>query len=242
MASGSGAMQQTFQKLFSKDLGTKIRELQSGQSVSISSITASVSGPGGQGRERQLECDEVCAQEERNRKLALALEIENPVISPLDAEMKYSPFLLEQARTDLQFVASVEETMRALVEAVQKSSSNQTRTHYFRPMKNTQRKLIHELAIHFGCETISYDSEPLRNVLISVNKSRAKLPPVSLTKLVERERFKPPPAPVNVMAVSERGEKMGRRGVEGKSLSERNLEEMEKHSTVPDYFADEIDV
>jgi len=35
---------------------------------------------------------------------------------------------------------------------------------------------------------------------------------------------------------------MGRRGVEGKSLSERNLEEMEKHSTVPDYFADEIDV
>jgi len=40
----------------------------------------------------------VCAQEERNRKLALALEIENPVISPLDAEMKYSPFLLEQAR------------------------------------------------------------------------------------------------------------------------------------------------
>ena len=85
-------------RLFSKDLGTKIRELQSGQSVSISSITASVSGPGGQGRERQLECDEVCAQEERNRKLALALEIENPVISPLDAEMKYSPFLLEQAR------------------------------------------------------------------------------------------------------------------------------------------------
>lgn len=73
-------------------------------------------------------------------------------------------------------------------------------------------------------------------------RSRAKLAPVSLTKLVERERFKPPPAPVNVMAVSERGEKMGRRGVEGKSLSERNLEEMEKHSTVPDYFADEIDV
>ena len=80
-------------RLFSKDLGARIRELQSGHSVSISAVTVS-----SEGRARYLECDEVCAQEERNRKLAIALEIDNPNISPIDTEVQYSTFLLEQAR------------------------------------------------------------------------------------------------------------------------------------------------
>ena len=79
--------------MFSKDLGARIRELQSGHSVSISAVTVS-----SEGRARYLECDEVCAQEERNRKLAIALEIDNPNISPIDTEVQYSTFLLEQAR------------------------------------------------------------------------------------------------------------------------------------------------
>jgi transcriptional repressor NF-X1 len=79
--------------MFSKDLGARIRELQSGHSVSISAVTVS-----SEGRSRYLECDEVCAQEERNRKIAIALEIDNPNISPIDTEVQYSTFLLEQAR------------------------------------------------------------------------------------------------------------------------------------------------
>ncbi len=54
-----------------------------------------VSGSG-LGRARVLDCDEVCAQEERNRQLASALEIEAPVISPLvNHDPQYSSFLLE---------------------------------------------------------------------------------------------------------------------------------------------------
>ena len=79
--------------MFSKDLGARIRELQSGHSVSISDVTVA-----SEGRTRYLDCDEVCAQEERNRKLAAALEIDNPNISPIDGEVQYSLFLLEQAR------------------------------------------------------------------------------------------------------------------------------------------------
>ena len=79
--------------MFSKDLGARIRELQSGHSVSISDVTVS-----GEGVSRYLDCDEVCAQEERNRKLAAALEIDDPNISPSDCEEQYSAFLLEQAR------------------------------------------------------------------------------------------------------------------------------------------------
>ena len=83
-------------RLMSVDLGTKIRQLQSGQSVSISSVTVTGSSLA---KERYLDCDEVCAQEERNRKLASALEIENPIISPLgNPNLQYSPFLIEQAR------------------------------------------------------------------------------------------------------------------------------------------------
>lgn len=81
------------QRLFSKDLGARIRELQSGHSVSISDVTVS-----SEGRARYLECDEVCAQEERNRNLAAALEIDNPNLSPVDSEIQYSSYLLEQAR------------------------------------------------------------------------------------------------------------------------------------------------
>ena len=82
--------------MFSKDLGARIRELQSGHSVSISAVTVS-----SEGRARYLECDEVCAQEERNRRLAAALEIDNPNISPMENEVQYSAFLLEQARYNI---------------------------------------------------------------------------------------------------------------------------------------------
>ena len=80
--------------MFSKDLGARIRELQSGQTVSINTISSSAS----LSEQRTLDCDEVCAQEERNRKLAAALEIDYPNISPVDVDEQYSLFLMEQAR------------------------------------------------------------------------------------------------------------------------------------------------
>ena len=81
-------------RLFSKDLGARIRELQSGHSVSISDVTVS-----NEGSARYLDCDEICAQEERNKKLAAALEIDSPNVSSIDSEAgQYSLFLLEQAR------------------------------------------------------------------------------------------------------------------------------------------------
>ena len=72
----------------------KMRELQSGQSLSLDALsTTSVVGG------RSLECDEVCAQEERNRSLAAALDISDAVISPLESSAPvYSTFLLEMAR------------------------------------------------------------------------------------------------------------------------------------------------
>ena len=82
-------------RILSKDLGAKIRDLQSGQSVSLARISLASLG-----REREtLDCDEVCAQVERNRALAEALGIASPVLDPLESPLtKYPPSLLDQAR------------------------------------------------------------------------------------------------------------------------------------------------
>ena len=82
-------------RILSKDLGAKIRDLQSGHSVSLGRVSlASLS------RDKDsLDCDEVCAQIERNRTLAEALGITSPVLDPLESPLpKYPSTLLDQAR------------------------------------------------------------------------------------------------------------------------------------------------
>ena len=39
------------------------------------------------------------------------------------------------------------------------------KTHSFPPMKQAQRKVVHELGSFYGLETTSYDKDPFRNVI-----------------------------------------------------------------------------
>lgn len=41
------------------------------------------------------------------------------------------------------------------------------RSHCFPPMKRDHRRIVHELAEVYGLESISYDSEPKRNIVIT---------------------------------------------------------------------------
>ena len=65
-----------------------------------------------------LECDEECAQLERNRRLADALNITDPDLPPLSAP-NYSSFLLEMARSQPELVTSVEKSLKHLVHSAQ---------------------------------------------------------------------------------------------------------------------------
>ena len=47
---------------------------------------------------------------------------------------------------------------------------DQARRHKFQPMANHERRMVHELAPHYGCDSLSYDSEPLRHVTVSTKK------------------------------------------------------------------------
>lgn len=44
------------------------------------------------------------------------------------------------------------------------------RSHCFQPMNREHRKIIHDLAEVYGVESVSYDSEPKRNVVITAHK------------------------------------------------------------------------
>lgn len=115
----------------------------------------------------RLECDEECAQWERNRKLAEALEIPDANMSP-NVAPDYSAFLQEQARENPQLVTSYENPIRDSVEKA--LLTGQSVTHAFKPSKRDHRRIIHELAEFYCCTSVSYDQEPHRNVVITATK------------------------------------------------------------------------
>ena len=67
-------------------------------------------------------------------------------------------------------------------------------------------------------------------LLLYTDRSQVKLPSVPLAKLIERERYKPPPAPLHVMTVSDR---VGPTPV-------KKLAQLGEPDIVPDYFADDL--
>ncbi len=74
---------------------------------------------------------------------------------------------------------------------------------------------------------------------MKILRSQAQLPAVTLTRMVDRERYKPAPAPVSVMAVSDRATRSGGSGGGGGGGGELG----EKLSTsVRDYFADDLNL
>ena len=63
----------------------------------------------------RLDCNEDCAKIDRNRRLALALQLENPDVSAKLSAPKYSEFLKEITRKDATFATMVHEKLTELV-------------------------------------------------------------------------------------------------------------------------------
>ena len=74
-------------------------------------FSGSIKGSG-----NSLECNEECSQLERNRRVALALQIENPDVSnKVTGPPKYSDFLKDLARREPFFARAVHEALADLV-------------------------------------------------------------------------------------------------------------------------------
>lgn len=130
-----------------------------------------------------LKCNPACElnrkrieQEERNKKLAEALDIKDANISN-EIQLKYSDFLIEMAKKNVTFVKKIEAELYSFLK------NSELTKHTFPAMNKTRRQTVHELAEIYGLSSQSFDPEPHRNV--EVYKTNLKHPRVPKPLLSE---------------------------------------------------------
>ncbi|XP_054674509.1 transcriptional repressor NF-X1 isoform X4 [Grus americana] len=182
----------TYQRIAAISIATKLTDLQLGDSVEISRLITKK-----EMKQARLQCDEECLALQRNRRLAEALEIDDnsDPFNIRSSGPKYSDLLKEDARKDLKFVSDIEKEMRMLVEAVNKGKHTK-KSHCYPPMNRDHRRIIHELAQVYGIESVSYDNEPKRNVVITAVKGKSICPNNTLTSVLDKEMQSRPPPPI----------------------------------------------
>ncbi|KAF2084133.1 hypothetical protein K490DRAFT_13441, partial [Saccharata proteae CBS 121410] len=107
---------------------------------------------------KSLKCDDECARLERNRKLAMALNVDPE--SQKDDHIPYSTETLQLYQQSPQWSQTQEREFRVF------ATSPEEKRFRFKPMPQHQRAFIHALAEDFGLDSQSMDKEPHRHVAI----------------------------------------------------------------------------
>jgi transcriptional repressor NF-X1 len=107
--------------------------------------------------EKALTCDAECLRLERNRKLAMALNIDP---AHTDDHIPYAADTINQYLENPAWAQAQEKLLRAL------AADPDERRLRFKPMRNRQRAFVHSLAQDFGFDSESMDPEPHRHVVI----------------------------------------------------------------------------
>lgn len=122
---------------------------------------------------------------ERNRRLAIGLQIRNPDLSQ-KLTPRYSDFLRQWGKKDPHFCQRVHDKLTELVQLA-KNSKQKSRSYSFESMNRDKRHFIHEYCEHFGLESAAYDMEPNRNIVATAIKDKSWLPSMSLLEFLQRE-------------------------------------------------------
>ncbi|KAL3282485.1 hypothetical protein HHI36_005668 [Cryptolaemus montrouzieri] len=162
-------------------LSEKMLNMSRNQSVDISDI----SKPKRPDVLKILECTEECRLLERNRRLAIGLQIRNPDITQ-KLTPRYSDFMRGWAKKDPHFCHRVHDKLTELVQLA-KQSKQKSRSYSFESMNRDKRHFIHEYCEHFGCESAAYDAEPNRNIVATAIRDKSWLPSMSLMEVIQRE-------------------------------------------------------
>lgn len=109
---------------------------------------------------KSLPCNEECARLERNRKLALALNIDQTTHVDGGDHIPYSAETLNIFAQHVKWAQTQEREFRVF------AASDEEKRLRFKPMQAPQRAFIHALAEDFGLDSESADPEPHRHVLI----------------------------------------------------------------------------
>jgi transcriptional repressor NF-X1 len=105
-----------------------------------------------------LKCDEECARLERNRKLALALNVDTDTHQ--DDHIPYSTDTLKIYQQNSAWAATQEKELRLF------AASPEEKRLRFKPMPAQQRAFLHSIAEDFGFDSESMDPEPHRHIAI----------------------------------------------------------------------------
>ncbi|KAL8754196.1 MAG: hypothetical protein Q9199_004507 [Rusavskia elegans] len=107
---------------------------------------------------KSLSCDDECARLERNRKLALALNIDPAAHQ--DDHVPYSTETLHMFRDSPKWSQAQEREFRVF------AADEAEKRLRFKPMPSHQRSFLHSLADDFGLDSESMDPEPHRHVAV----------------------------------------------------------------------------
>ena len=138
-----------------------------------------------------LKCDEECARLERNRILALALNVDP---EHQNDHIPYSDATLNMYQQNSTWAATQEKQLRLFA-----ADPNEKRLR-FKPMPSNQRAFVHSLAEDFGMDSESMDPEPHRHVAIFKTPKFVMAPMRTLAECARtrqvQQRLAPAPAPV----------------------------------------------
>lgn len=172
-----------YQRIATSLLASKMADMQLGHSVDIRDLLGNPSTR--KMSLKTLDCIEECRIIERNRRLAIGLQIRNPDLSA-KLTPRYSEFMRQWAKKDPHFCNMVHDKLTELVQLA-KQSKQKSRSYSFDSMNRDKRHFVHEYCEHFGCESVAYDQEPKRNVVATAARDKAWLPSMSLLEVIQRE-------------------------------------------------------
>ncbi|MCJ1257100.1 FKBP12-associated protein [Lignoscripta atroalba] len=109
---------------------------------------------------KTLKCDDECARLERNRKLALALNIDPEAHKDDHIPYAASTLQLFQTQESIKWAQTQEREFRVF------AANESEKRLRFKPMSAHQRAYLHSLAEDFGLDSESMDPEPHRHVAV----------------------------------------------------------------------------
>lgn len=136
-----------YRKIATAHLASSMDHMQYGGLIELSDVL----GPIKTTNNKTLECNEECRMAERNRRLAIGLQIRNPDL-PSKLQPKYSDFIRGWAKKDPKLVTMIHEKLTDLVKLA-KDSKQKSRSYSFPTMNREKRQLVHEMCAMFGVES-----------------------------------------------------------------------------------------
>ncbi|XP_055372263.1 protein shuttle craft [Condylostylus longicornis] len=170
-----------YRRIATAALASSVAEMQRGNTIELSDIM----GPMKPTNNKTLECNDECKVLERNRRLAIGLQIRNPDTSQ-KLLTRYSDFVKSWAKKDPHLVKTIHDALTDLVQLA-KQSQQKSRRHSFPVMNREKRQLVHEMCGMFGVDSEAYDAEPNRNVVATAYRERSWLPAMSIMEVMKRE-------------------------------------------------------